>query len=763
MQRIKRQSNPARIRLHIADGRVNTTWSNKYDVHFLGADFGQIVDDDLVVHRPLTDCTVQLSFCAVHRQNGKKTETDLPLFVAGKYGPAKGGKPAVVPEPAQWYAGSGAPACLNDLQAIACTEDTKPAAEEFAQELEEILGKKLPVVQKEEQTKNAVSFLLDKTLAHLGYEGYTARCENGAIQLCAGEAQGLIWAGKTALQLLAQGAFPCGEMEDYPRYPVRGFMLDAGRRPCSMETLRKIVKYMAWFKMNDFQVHLNDNYIWLEDYAENGDDSTLQAYSAFRLESSLRGENGESPTAADYSYSKADFRAFIAWAKTKGVRIVPEIDVPAHALALAEAFPQHMVRNRTSPLMNKRPLTDHLDISRPETIDFIKRLFDDYTGGDDPVFAPDTVIHIGADEFLSDYGAYRRFVNEIIPYIRKTNPVRMWGGLTWIKDEPATPIRQEAIQNVQMNLWSSDWADGREMYEMGFDLINTIDDHLYMVPDGSRKRGGYKDYLNKKRIFRQFAPNRVRIKTKNGGRYTDLPAGEKRVLGACFAIWNDNIDRRASGLTESDLFARFADAAALLAEKTWGSCTKRRFRAAERAAMAAGAPLLKPAHIDFTLNTAQCECAGNAKPGETLQLDGGCAYAATGLACAPPAAELTIDMLLHEAGKNQILLEADAPYGAYDIRLTENGKLGFTREGYLYEFDYAPPVGKRVQLCICTKPQQTVLQVGQLRKNAAGKFIWNDTVRCTGIQNATFSIPCARIGSAENAVHAEIYALTLRS
>ena len=76
---------------------------------------------------------------------------------------------------------------------------------------------------------------------------------------------------------------------------------------------------------------------------------------------------------------------------------------------------------------------------------------------------------------MADYKAYRGFVNDLVPHVKETNTVRMWGGLTWIKDNPVTEIDKEAIENVEMNLWSADWADGIEMYNMGYDLINTID------------------------------------------------------------------------------------------------------------------------------------------------------------------------------------------------------------------------------------------------------------------------------------------------
>lgn len=93
--------------------------------------------------------------------------------------------------------------------------------------------------------------------------------------------------------------------------------------------------------------------------------------------------------------------------------------MPAHALAFTKVFPEYAVYNEVSPLMKKRPLTDHINVTDSKAIEFIKQIFDDYTKGDNPVFPSETAVHIGADEFLSDYSAYRRFINEMIPYIKK--------------------------------------------------------------------------------------------------------------------------------------------------------------------------------------------------------------------------------------------------------------------------------------------------------------------------------------------------------
>lgn len=164
------------------------------------------------------------------------------------------------------------------------------------------------------------------------------------------------------------------------------------------------------------------------------------------------------------------------------MNIVPEIDVPAHALSFTKIWPELKVSNK---LHNNNPLIDHFDLTNDAAVTKIKEIFDDYTKGTNPTFDADTVVHIGADEFMADAKSYREFVNEIIPYVDKTNTVRMWGGLTQIKDNPPTEINKDAIDGVQINLWSKDWADGTDMYNMGYDLINTIDDHGYLVPDGS--------------------------------------------------------------------------------------------------------------------------------------------------------------------------------------------------------------------------------------------------------------------------------------
>lgn len=725
------------IKLNIISGAVNYSVTNDWTAEFIGSDFPQLVDDDLKVHMPLTDTQAVLSF--ICRKGSRVVEKDCPLMLNGEF-PAFGKKPNVIPEPAQWHGTDG---ILKSISSYSCDAALFETAEAFAAELYSVSGIKLTYAE-----NGDVHFALDDKLLYLGAEGYEIECKKSFLRVSSSGELGAVWAGKTICQLMVQGGFPCGIMRDYPRYSVRGFMLDVGRKPVSLEMLERIADKMAWYKLNDFQLHLSDNYIWLEDYADRGDESTYDAYQAFRLESDLKNDKGETPTAKDYCYSKKEFSNFMKACAEKGVRVTPEIDMPAHALAFTKAFPEYAVTNQVSILMKKRPLTDHIDVSRPEAVDFVKRIFDEYIKGDEPVFPEGTTVHIGADEFLSDYSAYRRFINEIVPYIKKTNPVRLWGGLTWIKDKPETQIEKEAIENVEMNLWNNDWADGREMYDMGFKLINTIDNLLYIVPNGTKIRAPYMDFINRRKAFKCFEPNRVRLKEK--GRYVNLPAGNKQVIGGCFAIWQDNIDKRSKGITEQDLYDRFIDSAAFMAEKNWGSCTDKNTITAVDAAESVMNHSLQGRKNSFTAMN-------------SISLKGDASFVETGCKKLALGDKLHLSIEFKEVKAGQIIMEADAPYGTYDIRITENHKLGFTNENYEFEFDFPLVPNKRYDITIDTKPLRTSVKSGAfINKKATGSFSFNGTVRSKNIKNSTLLIPVQRLGSKTNSVKAEIFSISVK-
>ena len=312
------------------------------------------------------------------------------------------------------------------------------------------------------------------------------------------------------------------------------------------------------------QLHLSDNLIFLENYGNNEADQ-WGAYSAFRLESGLS-NNGVSPTAKDYSITKAAMRDFIKTQRSLGMNVVPEIDMPAHAVAFTRAWPELAVKNTkvtTSPAGKNRSAIDHLDVRKPEARKLIRDIFDDYTTGANPVFDTDTVVHVGADEFIIPNGrpSYCEFYNDLVPHLLASGHTpRIWGSFdsSWLAGGGTEP---QSGEGVQMDIWSLGWANPKRMFDKGFSLINILDNPNYMVPNGGGNRGAYGDYLDTKNVYNSLDPN------KFGN--TVLPSSDPRILGAGFAIWNDNIDTNACGLSEADEYARFFDALPVYAENNW--------------------------------------------------------------------------------------------------------------------------------------------------------------------------------------------------
>ena len=752
-----------------------------------GADFEQIIGEadketgKLPVVHPMTDKEVQISFNVTETKTGNVKNTgDLAFTVEGTKDTtkAKNEKPSVIPEIQEWFSESDQKVSVDTLTEVTYSDDSlKAIVDEFVSDYKDFTGKELKASKSSEGKANAFNFKKAAPDTLLGDEGYTMDIKSDRIDVQSVSVTGNMYGMQTILQMYkgSEGGFSIGKMRDYPRYETRGFLLDVARKPVSLEMMKEITRTMRYYKMNDFQAHLSDNYIWLGEYGKYGtENNAFDAYEAFRLESGLTNEAGESPTAKDYSITKEQFKKFITDERAVGMNIVPEIDVPAHALSFTKIWPELKVSNK---LHNNNPLIDHFDLTNDAAVAKIKEIFDDYTKGTNPTFDADTVVHIGADEFMADAKSYREFVNEIIPYVDKTNTVRMWGGLTQIKDNPPTEINKDAIDGVQINLWSKDWADGIDMYNMGYDLINTIDDYGYLVPDGSRTRkNAYGDLLSIDRIFKDFKVNNVR--TKNGA-YKAVPSGDDQMLGAAFALWSDNIDRKASGLSESDLYWRFFDAMPFYAEKTWAATGQEKGTSANLTALAekmGTGPNTNPYYqeekkgeeyekYEFADMKDSSENKRDLKEGKGAEVKDGVlnlgdeeSYVTTPIEQLGNGNAISFDLELNKPSKpGDILFEADPAYGTHDIRVMENGKLGFTRELYDYYFDYELPVGKKVNLKIVSTQQKTELFAdGRSVGTAVGKFVHNGQVKKEGIKNATFALPIERIGSKTNALAGKI-------
>ena len=458
------------------------------------------------------------------------------LFVGKSYA-ANNEKPFVIPELQEWRGGQGlfTPSPTSRIVCIGKDPAVNKIANQFAEDYETMFGRKLAVVGGRASAGDFVFSLSgDK---QLGEEGYAVKIAD-RVTVSAPKAKGLYWATRTILQMTEQDnnqALPKGSMRDYPDYAIRGFMMDCGRKFIPMDFLRDYVKMMAYYKMNTLQVHLNDNAF--KQYFEHDWNKT---YAAFRLES----EFFPGLTARDGYYTKKEFIDFQLMADSLGVEIIPEIDVPAHSLALTQYRPE---------IGSEEYGMDHLDLFKPETYQFVDSLFREYLEGRNPVFIGKRV-HIGTDEYSNKkkdvVEKFREFTDHYIRFVEGFGKQAcVWGALTHANGD--TPVKSK---NVLMNAWYNGYADPKEMIKQGYDLVSVPDGYLYIVPAA----GYYYDYLNTEKLYKDWTPAHIGKEV--------FPEKHKQIKGGMFAVWNDHA---GNGISTKDIHYRVFPAMQTLAVKMW--------------------------------------------------------------------------------------------------------------------------------------------------------------------------------------------------
>lgn len=680
-------------------------------VTFLGADYEQLIRPDGRVQKPLADTRVKVSF-TVSRGRETVISRDYDVVVPGLETPVTGAnpRPFVFPELLNWVGGTGAYQLGEEVRIAGASPEW---AGVLADEFKTLLGRKVRLVQAGEAADFAFALCKD---ARLGEEGYTLSTTKEGVSIAANTSTGHFWATRSLMQMLSTNAntLPCGKALDVPRYKVRGFLLDVGRLPIPMPYLHEVVKYMAWFKMNDLHIHLNDNFIFLEDYVKAGRNPLKEAYSAFRLESNVVGKNGQKLTADDLSYTKAEFRNLIKTAHAYGVKIVPEFDTPAHALAFTKVRPDLIYKS------NNLRGSEMLDATNPATRDFVEGVFNEYLlpqDGAPAVFEGCDVMHVGADEFHGAAEHYRSYAAWILDMVqRKGYTPRIWGSLNEKKGK--TPV---CGKGAQMNLWNGSWAKAWDSINQGFDVINTTDGALYIVPFAPYYRMDW----NQAWIYAHWRVNEIAGQV--------VPSGHPQMLGAAFGIWNDMIDLRYAGYSAYDIWNMFTSSVDVLAGKFWGcdvpdvnyDAHRKRLKVID------AVPGINPGYL--WKDGAGYACVPTKLPFKMAQASMG------------PNYTLTMEVQMDEtpaAGEEQILLKS--PEGVFCAAL-KDGTIGFRRSDSM-EFSYncKLPVGKRVVLQLVGEPGRTRLYVDGVacEKCTLTRFHNNSE----GIIN-TFVLPLDEVGT----------------
>ncbi len=697
-------------------------------VKLLGADYQELILPNGQIAPVIAETPVNVSF-KVTTANGKEAVSKDFQVMLKPTGTAQANvnpKPKVIPEILQWR-GSYGFLTLSKKETFCCPKSLEATV---LRDLKEVTGREFVSSDDDRGAGIVINVVNNKDTEHLGQEGYMLNINRKNIIIKAATTDGAFWATRTLLQLLRQNEqLPCGVAVDIPRYQVRGFMLDIARTPYPLSYLRDVVRTMAWYKMNDLHLVINNNYIFHENYVDANMDPFKESYAAFRLESKVKGKDGTPLTAKDLYYTKKEFVAFVKYAKKYHVNIVPEFDTPGHALSFTRVRPDLIYKG---PMNHENSRCEMLDASNPETVKFVSEVLDEYlvkdssNGLNQPVLGDCKVVHVGADEFHGDREGYRKFANGMLTHVAKRGYTpRIWGSLS--KKPGKTPVM---VKGVQMNLWSNDWMKPWEAVNLGYDVINTNDRALYIVPFANYYRMDH----NHKGVYNNWTPNQV------GG--VVLPAGHPQLIGSAFAIWNDMIDLKHTGYAPYDIWGILSGSIDVLSQKMWGK---------------AKAPMSFEQHRELVKsignapNTNPLYKWENAKPIDVKPTSLPMALNKPALG---PNYHVTMEVEMTAApdGKEQVLLSA--PEGKLFATMAD-GTIGFRRDDAMeFSFGAKLPVGKKVKLELIGAPEKTRLlldgkEAGTMELKSFRNVDEQFRNRTKGLRS-TFILPLTTLGESFN-------------
>lgn len=209
-------------------------------------------------------------------------------------------------------------------------------------------------------------------------ESYTLKVDANGVNISANTRFGALRGMETLLQLIQNGpentAIPWVTIEDAPRFPWRGLLLDSARHFIPLNDIKRQIDGMAAAKLNVLHWHLTDDQGWR---------FTSKRYPKLTQLAS----DGQ-------FYTPDQMREIVRYATDRGIRVVPEIDMPGHASAIAVAYPELM--SAPGPYEMERHwgvLKPVLDPTKEATYSFAEAMVSELAA----IF-PDPYLHIGGDE-----------------------------------------------------------------------------------------------------------------------------------------------------------------------------------------------------------------------------------------------------------------------------------------------------------------------------------------------------------------------------
>jgi hexosaminidase len=251
---------------------------------------------------------------------------------------------------------------------------------------------------------SGLNLTIQPDLTNLGSEGYQLHVSPESVRISAPTPAGVFYGFQTFRQLFppniesrrdipAVWAIPCVEIEDYPRFPWRGDMLDVCRHYFPKGTIFHVLDLMALHKLNRFHWHLTEDQGWRIEIKKYPKLATIASKRKINIKNNEAGAFPD-PTTFSGIFTQEEVKEVVKYAADRFIQVIPEIEMPGHSTAAITAYPELSCTGGPFTVANTWGVFRDVYCAGKELVfTFLQDVLDEVL-----TLFPSDIIHIGGDE-----------------------------------------------------------------------------------------------------------------------------------------------------------------------------------------------------------------------------------------------------------------------------------------------------------------------------------------------------------------------------
>jgi hexosaminidase len=287
------------------------------------------------------------------------------------------------------------------------------------------------------QPDSSIALTLDSSRTALGAEGYELTVGRTQVRIVAARPAGLFYGVQTMRQLLPPSVehiasytrrlvMPAAHVVDAPRFEWRGAMLDVARHFLSADDVKHFVDLFALYKLNRLHLHLADDQGWRIEIKSWPNLTAIGGKTAI----------GDAPAGF---YTQEQYADIVAYARSRYITVVPEIDMPGHINAALVSYPDlRCDRVAPEPFTRVGGPPNTLCVTRDSIYNFVSDVIREISSA-----APSPYYHIGGDEVARlTKEQYRSFIERTESIVNGIGPRMVgWGEIATANITPRSIVQ----------------------------------------------------------------------------------------------------------------------------------------------------------------------------------------------------------------------------------------------------------------------------------------------------------------------------------